>query len=144
MGKKIIRLTRFCSQQEYNKFMAGEELVNDKDHFQGGKGGSTSAGFCFTPDEPKTAWRYLKGIVTADICMVLDIEATMINESAGVYADYSKGADFTKRCWKKEYCTKQYSNKTARLVKMLKPEEFATKDEVEAISMMKNLGLMQI
>lgn len=51
--------------------MAGEMLTNSTDHYRGGKGGSTSVGFCFTTDKPRIAWRYLKGIVDADVCLVL-------------------------------------------------------------------------
>lgn len=134
-------LTRFCSQTEYDKFMAGETLTNCTDHYRGGKCGSTSVGFCFTTDSPRIAWRYLKGIVYADVCLVLDMDKALLQQSVGTYADYSTDGRIG-RCLKKEYCTPAYSCKTAKLLKVLKPDEFATKDEIMAIRMMRKLNLL--
>lgn len=121
-----MRVTRFCSISEFTKFASGETLRNDTDHYMGGKGGSTSRGFCFTEDDPDTAWRYLKGIVNHEVCMVLEIDKNLLNESMGRYADFSDGKDGSTACFKKEYCTCEYSNKTAKLIKSLSPEEFAS------------------
>lgn len=125
-------LTRFCSRAEYDKYMSGETLINTTDHYRGGKGGSTSVGFCFTKDEPKTAWRYLKGCVDFDVCLVLDIDEALLAHSFGKYSDYSRSEGIG-ICIKDEYCITSYSNNTAKLLKVLKPEEFATKAEIEAI-----------
>lgn len=124
-----MRVTRFCSLAEYNKFMSGETLTNNTDHFKNGKGGSISVGFCFTDDDPQTAWRYLKGIVYPEICMILDIDRSLLRESRGKYADYSNGQDGSHACLKREYCLTQYSCKTATLVKTLTPEQFTTSPE---------------
>ena len=125
-------LTRFCSQAEYDKYMSGETLRNTTDHYRGGKGGSTSVGFCFTKDAPKTAWRYLKGCVDFDVCLVLDIDDALLAHSHGKYSDYSRSEGIG-ICIKGEYCITAYSKKTAKLLQVLKPEEFATKYEIEAI-----------
>lgn len=138
-----MKLTRFCSKEEYEKFMAGETLTNHTDHYRGGKGGSTSVGFCFTTDPPKAAWQYLKGIVSSEVCMVLDIPQESLKISIGKYADYSKGQSGIHSCLKKEFCLTTYSNKTDRLIKVLQPEEFASEAEIEAIKMLKRLGLCQ-
>lgn len=122
-------VTRFCSINEYGKFMAGETLINTTNHFKDGRGGSLSVGFCFTEDDPLTAWRYLKGIVYPEICMVLDIDDALLTPSFGKYADYSNGQDGSHACLKKEYCLTQYSNKTARLVRTVTPKMFA--DSIE-------------
>lgn len=125
-----MRLTRFCSKVEYDKFLSGEMLTNTTDHYRGGKGGSTSVGFCFTTDEPKKAWRYLKGCVDFDVCVVLEIDDALLTRSTGKYADYSTD-DGIGTCLKHEYCLTSYSNKNAKLLKILKPEDFATKEEIE-------------
>ena len=124
-------LTRFCSQSEYDKYMSGETLTNTTDHYRGGKGGSTSVGFCFTTDEPKKAWRYLKGCVDFDVCVVLEIDDALLTRSTGKYADYSTD-DVIGTCLKHEYCLTSYSNKNAKLLKSLKPEDFAIQAEIEA------------
>lgn len=129
-----MRVTRFCSISEFTKFVSGETLRNDTDHYMGGKGGSTSRGFCFTEDDPHTAWRYLKGIVSYDVCMVLEIDKDFLQETSGRYADFSDGKDGSTACIKKEYCTCEYSNKTAKLVKTLSPEEFASFSDLIALS----------
>lgn len=126
-------VTRFCSITEFIMFVCGEVLRNDTDHFMGGKGGSTSKGFCFTEDDPHTAWRYLKGLVSPDVCMVLDIDKDLLTKSSGKYGDYSDGKDGTTPCLKTEYCTCEYSNKTARLIKALSPYEFSTPAELMAL-----------
>lgn len=137
-----MRVTRFCSLAEYHKFISGEVLVNTTDHYKGGKGGSTSKGFCFTEDSPHTAWQYLKGIVYPEICMVLEIADSLLNMSIGKYADYSNGQDGSHACLKIEYCTCQYSNKSARLVKALQPEDFASTCEILAIEILKSTNYL--
>lgn len=124
-------LTRFCSQAEYDKYLSGETLTNTTDHYRGGKGGSTSVGFCFTTDEPKTAWRYLKGCVDFDVCVVLEIADALLTHSVGKYADYSKD-DGIGSCLNQEYCLTTYSNKTAKLLKVVKLQEIATEAEIMA------------
>lgn len=135
-------VTRFCSLAEYNKFMSGKVLKNTTDHYKGGKGGSTSRGFCFTEDPPNTAWRYLKGIVYPEICMVLEIDDSLLNLSMGKYADYSNGQDGSHACLKIEYCTCEYSNKTARLIKALQPKDFASTCEMLAIEILKSTNYL--
>lgn len=131
-----MRVTRFCSLNEFYQFMSGETLINTTDHFKGGKGGSLSVGFCFTEDDPLTAWRYLKGIVYPEICMVLDIDPSLLKESRGKYADYSTGQDGTHICLKREYCLTQYSNKIAKLIKVLSLKEFASPEDLLAIQIL--------
>ena len=79
-------LYRFCSQAEADALRRGEMITNNTDHYKGGKGGSISRGFCLTADEPKTAWRYLKGIVTPGVCMTLEIPDGLLRRSIGKYA----------------------------------------------------------
>lgn len=67
-----MRVTRFMSLAEWEAFERGEILINNTDHFDGGKGGSKSVGFCFTEDAPEVAWRYLSGIVDADVWVTFE------------------------------------------------------------------------
>ena len=60
-------LHRFCSQEEFDRYMRGELLVNEKDHSKFSK--STSIGFCWFWEEPWYAIEYLSGIVNRDICI---------------------------------------------------------------------------
>lgn len=121
-------VTRFCSKEELQKFLNGEILINTTDHYRGGKGGSLSRGFCFTADDPATAWQYLKGIVTPEVCMILDIHPANLRKSSGRYSDYSDGIGLNS-CIKTEYCTMKYSNHSAKLIRALDIQEFATPEE---------------
>lgn len=67
--------------------------------------------------------------VYPEICMVLDIDNSLLTPSFGKYGDYSNGQDGTHACLKMEYCLTQYSNKTAKLVQTLTQEQFATSPE---------------
>lgn len=131
-------LTRFCSKAEYDAYMRGEELVNNTDHYHAGRGGSTSQGFCFTPDTPRRAWRYLKGIVTPEVCMILNIPDSQLKRTFGKYPDYSDNR-VLKACLKKEYCCTMYSNKTAELLRMLPVSNIATPEEIKATKLIQHM-----
>ena len=136
--KKTLTLTRFCSMDEYNAYRRGETLHNTTDHWQGGNGGATTNGFCFTEDDPKTAWQYLKGIVSPECCIIVEpMSQQVLYVGDGTYADYSNGKDGSTRCIKREYCTAHYSNKTMRLVKMLQPWEFMDDTDLEMVGVLK-------
>lgn len=128
--KDTIRLTRFCSKAEYRAFLAGRKLRNYADHWNGGKGGSTSRGVCFTADDPKTAWRYLKGIVCPEVCMVLDVDRESVSESSGKYVDYEKSiGSVIIPTYKQEFCTCEYSKRTAKLVRVVDIGELCPPEE---------------
>ena len=129
-----MKVTRFCSLSEFESFQAGKTLINTTDHYCGGKGGSTSHGFCFSPDEPATAWRYLKGIVTPGICMVLEIPDSILTPSFGKYVDYSNEKEDFTTCLKKEYCLQMYSKKEAKLIEAIPLTEFASPSELIALA----------
>ena len=134
-----MKLTRFCSQQEYDSYMRGDTLANTTDHLHGGTGGSISRGFCFTADDPDTAWQYLKGIVTPEVCMVLEIPDELLTPTQGRYARYINGRDTGFDCIKPEYCLAEYSNRTAKLLQVVPMEELATPLQLTII---KNIQLL--
>ena len=81
-----MKLYRFCSFDELSKLLRGEKIYNHTDHFNSGKGGSSSTGFCLTADEPREAWKYLRGIVTPGVCLEFDIPEENLIKSRGRYA----------------------------------------------------------
>lgn len=123
---EIIRVTRFCSRKEYEALMHGETVTNNRDHYNGGRGGSLSVGFCFTEDNPMTAWRYLKGVAVAEVCLVLDIPREMLTRSTGVYRDVSSSLDRPRKCLKEEWCLTSYSLNDIRLIKKYEMYEVAS------------------
>ena len=119
-----LKVFRFMSQEEFDKYLAGEKLINTTDHrkkfaFTGSKG------FCFFEymdwdDDgvdgitPEYAYEFLSGIVTEDVVAVFETDK-QLTESYGRYAD-PYGAFFdTIRM--DEYCTTEYDNKSFHLIK---------------------------
>lgn len=116
------------SKDEWDAFKDGRILYNDTDHFNGGRGGSKSKGFCFTEDTPDEAWKYLKGIVDADVWATFEFPDGYLRESRGIYADHSDGAGFFNKVIKTEWCCEEYDNKVAQVVSFRNPfqgEEYA-------------------
>lgn len=108
-----MRVTRFCSAEEFQKFINGETLHNNTIH-QRINHGSKSVGFCFVEDEPEVAFRYLKGIVDLDYCIVLDFEDGHLKPSVGAYNVGGANAIIIEK--KREWCCEWYNNKVATLV----------------------------
>lgn len=109
-------VTRYMSLAEWEAFERGETLINNTDHFDGGKGGSQSVGFCFTVDAPEVAWRYLKGIVDADVWVTFDFPDGYLSPSMGKYIDYSNDDGTAKPCLRREWCCTSYDNTIAKVV----------------------------
>lgn len=104
----------FMSGAEWEAFERGETLINTTEHFDGGNGGSKSVGFCFTEDEPATAWRYLAGVVDADVWVTFEFPDGYLSPSIGKYPDYSD--DTFKPCLRREWCCTSYDNNIAKVV----------------------------
>ncbi len=108
-----MRVTRFCSFEEYFKYARGETLVNTTQHRAKNK--SLSIGFCFSEDDPDTAFQYLRGIVDLDVCMVLDIDERHLTESVGAYRKHGNPGN-TQMMLKKEWCTTWYNSRIAKVI----------------------------
>lgn len=111
-----MRVTRFMSLAEWEDFERGETLINNTDHFDGGKGGSQSVGFCFTEDAPEVAWRYLSGIVDADVWVTFEFPDNYLTKSDGKYRDKSEGAGLFDTVIRSEWCCTYYDNTIAKVV----------------------------
>lgn len=109
------------SRAEWDAFQDGKVLINETDHYKGGKGGSLSVGFCFTQDSPEDAWVYLAGVVDAAVCVVFDFPDGYLRKSRGIYADHSDGAGFFNKVVKTEWCCEEYDNKVAQVVAVCNP-----------------------
>ena len=111
-----MRVTRFMSRAEWEAFERGETLINTTDHFDGGNGGSKSVGFCFTEDEPAVAWRYLAGVVDADVWATFEFPDNYLTKSDGKYSDKSKGACLFDYVIRTEWCCTSYNSTIAKVV----------------------------
>ena len=109
---------RFMSEEEYNKLMRGETLVNTTKH----ESKTDSVGFCFMPmeqDVPEEAYRYMSGIVSNDVCVVFDVAEEELQESYGIYSN--PNTFIWGDCVQKtEYCTTEYDKKRFRPLRVCK------------------------
>lgn len=119
MAKDKLILHRFMSREEYIMYHSGEVLHNDTDHYQGGKEGSTSKGFCFFTGNIHEWAHRLNGLVSFDVLLTveLDLENTDADVyiSSGVYTD-DPSAEFPKRRLYREVCTTAYSKQSMRFI----------------------------
>lgn len=119
MAKDKLILHRFMSREEYIMYRSGEVLHNDTDHYQGGKRGSVSQGFCFFAGNVREWAHRLNGLVSFDVLLTveLDLENTDADVyiSSGVYAD-DPSAEFPKRRLYREVCTTAYSKQSMRFI----------------------------
>lgn len=130
-----MRVCRFMSAGEFERFLRGERLTNQHDwKSEGRKTGSK--GFCFFPageNDPKPEDRiaYLTGVVSMDVCAVFETSITGLRISEGRYSDPDAplpsllaiiGGDLGGMQWVQELSRKSYSNKDFRLVKAGTPD----------------------
>lgn len=130
-----MNLYRFCSHEELQKLLRKETIHNSTDHFAGGNGGSTSRGFCMSEDKPEVAWKYLKGIVTPDVCIRLDIPKSLLKSSKGKYVGKTTqtpdGSTIISPAFKPEWCISEL--RPEWLKEIIPLESFVPDYELEAV-----------
>lgn len=112
-----MKVTRFMSRAEWDELKAGQTITNNRSH----KAKTTSVGFCFTEDEPQVAWKYLGGIVDAEVCVTFEFPNGFLTESTAKYADQREGAKFGDLMIKKEWCCTEYSLNVCKVVCVIDP-----------------------
>ena len=118
-----MKVFRFMSQEEFDKYLDGEKLVNTADHRSKFSG---SIGFCFfeyldwTDNSsghgisPEYAYEFLSGVAAMDVVAVFETDQEL-TKSYGRYAD--PYGSFFDTIWMDEYCKEEYSRDTFRLIK---------------------------
>ena len=127
-----MKLFRFMSKNEFDKYLAGETLVNTTDHRHKH---SNSVGFCFFEyldlnDKnnsldgitPTYAIEFIYGVATTEIVAVFETDKEL-TKSSGMYADPHGGWFDT--MWMDEYCTEEYDNQSFCLIKYGTIEEYS-------------------
>lgn len=119
MASDKLILHRFMCRQEYYKYLSGEVLHIETDHYRDGKGGSTSRGFCFFKGNVREWAHRLNGLVSFDVLLTVELDPQNTDAdvyiSLGVYAD-NPAAECPKRILLREVCTTAYSMATMRFV----------------------------
>lgn len=110
-------LHRFCSQREFDAYMRGETLRNDKDHGAvRGYDASTAVGFCFFTDDPKDAVHRLSGIVDLDQCITVEAPHTAVYLCHGRYPNWVRPGIQEGTTRITEFCTHHYNREQFRLI----------------------------
>lgn len=110
-------LHRFCSQAEYDKYMASETLFNEKDHgAERGFGATTAVGFCFFVEDPEERKHQLSGIVDFDVCLTLEVDPSKVCPCHGRYTLWQNGI---RVAYKQvlEFCSTTCNNREFKLIK---------------------------
>lgn len=116
-----MKIFRFMSYKEFEKYMNGENLYNNTKH----KAKTNSIGFCFfdiNDFSPEFAWRFLKGAIFPDICVVFEVDETLLRKGYGIYSDPNKTLyelmNFIPKIIRvSEYCTENYNKEVFKLMK---------------------------
>ena len=116
-----MKIFRFMTYKEFEKYMNGENLYNNTKH----KAKTNSIGFCFfdiNDFSPEFAWRFLKGAIFPDICVVFEVDETLLRKGYGIYSDPNKTLyelmNFIPKMIRvSEYCTENYNKEVFKLVK---------------------------
>lgn len=109
-------LHRFCSREEYEAYLRGDDLLNCYDHGMArGYGATDAVGFCFFTGDPQKRCRQLSGIVDFDVLLTVEAPARLVNVCYGRYTVWQghKPAGSEKVV---EFCTKNYNRWTFRFV----------------------------
>ena len=110
-------LHRFCSAEEYKKFIAGEKLRNNKIHGEERGFEVTSAiGFCFFREDPEDAKHWLSGIVDFDYCLTFLVKDENVQSCLARYANWIKPGVKDGCVVRVEYCCQEYDNKRFQLL----------------------------
>lgn len=122
-----MKVFRFMSKEEFEKFNKGENLLNNTKH----NGKTDSIGFCFfniEDVEVKEAIHFLSGIVNFEVCAVFETEKNNLKEGYGIYAKPLKSTGIfaldlyevltnREKMQRTEYSTTNYNNKKFKLEK---------------------------
>lgn len=120
-----MKLFRFMSKEEFDKFIEGEKLVNYKDHNKEGQK-TNSIGFCFlnyAQYKPEEMLHSLTNIVSMDTCCIFETKRENVRRTYGRYSKAINKDSFERTTIiAHEYCTTEYSKETFTLLKYAIPD----------------------
>ena len=115
-----MKVFRFMSMDEFKKYQIGDTLSNNKNHHDYGQK-TESVGFCFMDCDdycPECAYEFLSGIVSDDVCVVFEVDESLLIKSSGTYAASLIDDDVS---WFStmdvdEYCCQSYDKNDFKLI----------------------------
>lgn len=120
-----MKLIRFMSIAEFEKFRAGELLENTTDFHAEHQQRTDAVGFCFLDydeHDEQAALHFLSGIVNQEICAVFEVDDVVAEKGLKIgegtfAAPMNSAIDFFASMQVTEYSTKRYSNQNMELLK---------------------------
>ena len=123
-----MKLFRFMSLEEFQKYQNGETLTNNKDHYIEGERATNSVGFCFfnyAQYKPEEMLHSVFGIVSIAICAIFETDRKNVRKTKGRYSRPKAKDSFERETYiATEYCTTQYSKNNFKLLKYAIPDWF--------------------
>lgn len=123
-----MKLFRFMSFREFQKYNDGEVLVNTKNHHVENEKATNSVGFCFfnyAHYKPEEMLHSLTGIVDFSVCAIFETDRNNVRQTRGRYSMASDRKNFNRISFiAKEYCTTKYSKENFKLLKYTIPDWF--------------------
>lgn len=128
-----MKLFRFMSLGEFQKYCNGEILINNTNHKENGQA-SNSIGFCFfniADYKPEKILHSVTGIANVSICAIFETKRENIIKSKGRYSrtivsdNMNDELLLTREIFiAKEYCTTIYSDENFKLLQWSIPDWF--------------------
>ena len=120
-----MKLFRFMSLKEFEKYATGQVLMNKTDHNKDNNQKTNSVGFCFfnyAHYKPEEMLHSLTGIVTLDVCCIFETKIKNVHKSYGRYSRAKSKDIFIRESFiATEFCTTEYSNKDFKLLEYAEP-----------------------
>lgn len=121
-----MKLFRFMSIKEFEKYATGQLLINKTDHNKDNNQKTSSVGFCFfnyAHYKPEEILHSLTGIVNTSVCCIFETKIKNVHKSYGRYSRaISKDSLIRENFIATEYCTTEYSRDTFKLVAYAEPD----------------------
>lgn len=121
-----MKLFRFMSKEEFNKYINGQTLTNITDHNKDNNQKTNSIGFCFfnyAQYKPEEMLHSLTGIVSLNICCIFETSRNNVKRTQGRYSRAINRNSFLRETIiAHEYCTTEYSRGTFKLIKYAIPD----------------------
>ena len=123
-----MKLFRFMSIQEFNKYLNNEELKNTTNHNIDNNKKTNSIGFCFfnyAQYKPEEMLHSIFGIANISICAIFETDRKNVIRTYGRYSQpISKESRQRRTIIAHEYCTTEYSKEKFKLLKYAVPDYF--------------------
>lgn len=124
-----MKLFRFMSLGEFQKYGNGEILINKINHNKDRNLATASIGFCFfnyADYKPEKIFHSIIGIANTNICVIFETKRKNVVKSWGIYGRTISEFPFVRETFRAtEYYTTEYDNKRFKIIQYAFPDWFS-------------------